>query len=144
MNRYYDVVVSGGGPAGLAAAIHAAKAGLEVVVLDPHGPKAIDKACGEGIMPGGVEALARLGVRPEGRPFVGIRYTLAHQPRCDAFGNFPIGSGLGVRRTVLSTALFERAAKSGVMFREGRVAGFTQEDDEIALADGTRAQWLIA
>jgi len=144
MNGYFDVVVAGAGPAGLATAIHASHAGLRVLVIDPHGPVSIDKACGEGIMPGGVEALAHLGIRPAGRPFVGIRYSLAHDPTCEAFGNFPIGSGLGVRRTVLSTALFEAAAKSGVSFREGRVAGFTQEKDEIALADGTRAHWLIA
>ncbi|MBX3225860.1 MAG: FAD-dependent monooxygenase [Labilithrix sp.] len=140
----FDVVVAGGGPAGLAAAIHAAHAGLRVLVVDPHGPASIDKACGEGIMPGGVDALRRLGVRPEGRPFVGIRYALAADPACEAFGNFPIGSGLGVRRTALSGALLDRAAMAGVRFREGRVAGFTQEGDEVTLADGTRARWLIA
>ncbi len=56
-----DVLVAGGGPAGLAAAIHAALAGLEAVVIEPRtGP--VDKACGEGVMPGGVAALRTLGV----------------------------------------------------------------------------------
>lgn len=45
-----DLLVVGGGPAGLATAIHGAKAGLEVVVVERRsGP--IDKACGEGLMP---------------------------------------------------------------------------------------------
>lgn len=46
-----DLLVAGGGPAGLATAIHGALAGMEVVVLEPR-PTPIDKACGEGLMPG--------------------------------------------------------------------------------------------
>lgn len=46
-----DLLIAGGGPAGLATAIHGALAGLEVVVVEPR-PTPIDKACGEGLMPG--------------------------------------------------------------------------------------------
>src|SRR5207253_2995692 len=70
-----DVFVIGGGPAGLAAAIAARKRGFEVVVADGAQPP-IDKACGEGVMPDGVAALARLGVAAtinHGFPFHGIR-----------------------------------------------------------------------
>ncbi|HVQ53114.1 MAG TPA: FAD-dependent monooxygenase, partial [Mycobacterium sp.] len=43
-----DLLVAGGGPAGLATAILGAKAGLEVVVVERRrGP--VDKACGEGL-----------------------------------------------------------------------------------------------
>ena len=45
-----DVLVVGGGPAGLATAIRCAQVGLSVTVAEPRtGP--IDKACGEGLMP---------------------------------------------------------------------------------------------
>jgi flavin-dependent dehydrogenase len=41
-----DLLVVGGGPAGLVTGLHAARAGLDVVVADRRqGP--IDKACGE-------------------------------------------------------------------------------------------------
>ena len=44
-----DVLVAGGGPAGLATAIRCALAGLEVTVAEPR-PGPIDKACGEGLI----------------------------------------------------------------------------------------------
>ena len=57
-----DVFVIGGGPAGLAAAIAARQRGLRVIVADGMQPP-IDKACGEGLMPDGLAALERLGIR---------------------------------------------------------------------------------
>jgi len=56
-----DVFIVGGGPAGLAAAIAARQKGFSVVLADGSEPP-IDKACGEGMMPGTLEALAALGV----------------------------------------------------------------------------------
>ena len=57
-----DVFVIGGGPAGLAAAIAARQRGFRVIVADGMRPP-IDKACGEGLMPDGLAALERLGIR---------------------------------------------------------------------------------
>ena len=49
------------------------RAGLAVVVREPRaGP--IDKACGEGLMPGAVAELVALDVHPHGRELAGIRY----------------------------------------------------------------------
>ena len=67
-----DLLVAGGGPVGLAAAIGARLRGLDVVVLEPR-RGVLDKACGEGLMPGALTELARLGVEPKtSRPFVGM------------------------------------------------------------------------
>ncbi|MBU7597140.1 FAD-dependent monooxygenase [Streptomyces sp. P38-E01] len=69
----FDVLIAGGGPAGLAAALCAERAGLRAAVVEPRvGP--VDKACGEGVMPSGVAALRSLGVLPAGRELRGIRY----------------------------------------------------------------------
>jgi len=56
-----DVLVIGGGPAGLAAAIAARQTGLGVVLADRAQPP-IDKACAEGLMPDALAALQRIGV----------------------------------------------------------------------------------
>lgn len=86
-----DLLVAGGGPAGLATAIHAARAGLDVVVAEPR-PGPVDKACGEGLMPAAVHALADLGVAVGGRPLRGIRYVDA---RYEAEAHFRAGPGRG-------------------------------------------------
>ncbi len=60
MNR--DIVIVGGGPAGAATAIHLARAGLDVCVLDrARFPR--DKACGEFLSPAATPLLEDLGVR---------------------------------------------------------------------------------
>lgn len=141
-----DVLVAGGGPAGLATAIHAAEAGFETVVVEPRrGP--IDKACGEGLMPGAVADLARLGVAlAPARPFRGIRYVDPARPAGEraAEARFRAGAvGLGVRRTVLHAALLERARRAGVRFVEARIGEVRQSDAWVSAGGGLRARWLV-
>ncbi|HPC81787.1 MAG TPA: NAD(P)/FAD-dependent oxidoreductase [Thermoanaerobaculaceae bacterium] len=113
-----DLVVVGGGPAGLATAVHARLAGMRVTVLDGQGP-VIDRACGEGLMPAGRDELDGLGVKLDPvwtAPFAGIRYCEEDDA---ADGRFPCGCGLGVRRTALHAALAARAEALGVDVRWG-------------------------
>lgn len=134
-----DLLVAGGGPAGLATAVHAARAGLEVVVVERRsGP--IDKACGEGLMPHSVRQLQRLGAQPDGRPFRGIRYL---DGRRTAEARFRDGAGRGVRRTVLHAALSEAATTAGVRVEHGEVGPVTQDSTSVSAA-GFRARYLAA
>ncbi|MFD9128481.1 NAD(P)/FAD-dependent oxidoreductase [Kitasatospora sp. NPDC059571] len=127
-----DLLVVGGGPAGLATALHAALAGLETVVAEPR-PGPVDKACGEGLMPAAVRELAALGVVPAGRPFTGIRYLDAAGGRT-ARAAFRQGHGLGVRRTVLHAALAARAAELGVTVLPRRITGVGVGADRVTAA----------
>lgn len=134
-----DLLVAGGGPAGLATAAYAARAGLEVVVVEPRrGP--IDKACGEGLMPHSLAHLQRLGVHTEGRPFHGIRYL---DGRHTAEARFTGGAGRGVRRTVLHDALSKAVADAGVRVVQGEVGELTQDATSVSAA-GLRARYLAA
>jgi len=61
--RSVDVVVVGAGPAGTAAAITAARSGLDVLVVDKATfPR--DKICGDGLTTGALRHLEHLGLQP--------------------------------------------------------------------------------
>jgi flavin-dependent dehydrogenase len=148
-NRETEILVVGGGPVGLAAAIEARLAGLDVIVVEPR-EGAIDKACGEGLMPGAVPALERLGVHPRGFPLRGVDY---RDGRRDASHRFVAGNGLGVRRTTLHSALRARADELGVRFVVDRVETVEQGSTGVRAggsgagssgAGRISADWLLA
>lgn len=137
-----DLVVAGGGPVGLAVALHAARAGLDVVVREPRtGP--VDKACGEGLMPGAVAELAALGVRPDGHALAGIRYVAASGHGAAAEATFAAGPGLGVRRTTLHAALSDALAHAGVPV-EAEPVRSVRDAGEHVLVDDEAARYLVA
>lgn len=142
MGEGTGVLVIGGGPAGLAAAIAARMKGFDVTVADCAKPP-IDKACGEGLMPGTLRALRELGVaiRPgDGQPFRGIRFVdSANSVEADFSGQ----SGFGIRRTILHQKMVERAEECGVtLLWNTSVAGLTSEG--AILGDKIiKAKWIV-
>jgi 2-polyprenyl-6-methoxyphenol hydroxylase-like FAD-dependent oxidoreductase len=148
-----DVAVVGAGPSGATIALLLARAGRQVVLLDrARFPR--DKACGEGLMPPGVEVLRRLGLYDAvlatgARPIQGVSYQHpGGHPK--AFAPFPpppdggAAWALGVRRTSFDAALvdavrhepratvIERARVTGLMRGpSGRVSGVETSGDPI-------------
>ncbi len=131
----WDLVVVGGGPAGLAVAIVAAEQGLSVVVVERRDFPS-DKACGEGVLPPGVKALERLGIadrfdRSTSYRFAGIRFIQEDGSAAQAF--MP-STGIGIRRTVLVEALAHRAQELGAVLRHRcSVVGFKATLNEAAV-----------
>ena len=138
------VLVVGGGPVGLACAIESRMAGLDATVIEPRAG-VIDKACGEGLMPGAVPALARLGVSPRGYPLRGIDY---RDGRRSAQHRFLAGNALGVRRTTLHAALLARAQELGAEFLTDRVDGIDQDAHRVrahtAGSGEITGDWVLA
>ncbi|MEU6279296.1 NAD(P)/FAD-dependent oxidoreductase [Streptomyces sp. NPDC047028] len=141
MRRRPDLLIVGGGPAGLATALHAARAGLDAVVAEPR-PAPVDKACGEGLMPGAVRALTALGLDVPGHPLTGIRYVQGPRRVQAAFRD---GPGLGARRTGLHGALHRAVLDAGVTVLPLRVAEVRQDATGVTVPGaGLRARWLVA
>ena len=133
-----DLLIVGGGPGGLATALHARRHGLSVIVVEPR-ESPIDKACGEGLMPGGLAELTSLGVDPAGMPFHGIAYVRRHRR---AQARFRSGPGRGVRRTTLHAALAARAKEQDTDWIRARVTTVEQDAHGVTAA-GVRAKWLV-
>jgi len=129
----FDVAV------GLVASIEARLAGLTVVVIEQR-DGTIDKACGEGLMPGALPALGRLGVDPDGMPIMGITYNQGARSVSHRFVGTP---GRGVRRTTLHDALSRRADELGVVRVVSKVDSLSQTADEVEVA-GMSARYLLA
>ncbi len=134
--------MAGGGPAGLATAIAARRRGLSVIVADGALPP-VDKPCGEGLMPDGVNALHQLGIAiPEDQAYAfrGIRF-LSGGIKAEA--TFPRGTAYGIRRTHLHRLMLEQAAACGVRtLWQSSVTGLHPEGALIA-GELVRARWVV-
>jgi flavin-dependent dehydrogenase len=137
----HDLLIVGGGPAGLATALHAARAGLDTVVAEPRRAP-VDKACGEGLMPGAVRSLAALGLEVPGLPLTGIRYVQGGRQVQAAFRH---GPGIGARRTDLHGVLHRAVLAAGVPVLPLRVEDVRQDGTGVTVpGTGLRARWLVA
>jgi flavin-dependent dehydrogenase len=112
-----DVLIVGGGPAGLASATALRQRGIDALVIEALKPP-IDKTCGEGLMPDARRELESLGVvfgEQDGATFTGIHFANRNGVREDCVtAEFRGGAGLGVRRVHLHARLAARAEEAGV------------------------------
>jgi len=111
----YDLAVIGGGPAGSAAAIRAARGGARVVVFE-KGPHGRDKVCGDGLTPRAVGALRELDIALDGAHRIdGLRMIAGRQRRelpWPQHGRFPSHGAVWPRRR-LDAHLVDAAEKAG-------------------------------
>lgn len=117
MNRQSDALIVGGGPAGASAAIHLARGGASVTLIErttgPH-----DKVCGDFLGGPALAVLAGLGIDAAtlgGAPIARVRL-IAGARMAEAPLPFP---AYGLSRRVLDEALLGRAAAAGALVRRG-------------------------
>ena len=122
MTEQFDLVISGGGPSGAAAAWQAVQTGARVLVVDKAGfPR--DKPCGDGLTARAVSYLQKMGLADEVATFHRINRVTVYSPSRWEL-SFPKRPGMPdhghtVSRTVLDTMLLEHAAKAGAVVRQG-------------------------
>lgn len=139
-----DVAIVGGGPAGLAVAIHAARRGLSTAVFERQ-TWPVDKACGEGLLTPGLVELEALGARqyltPEDcSPIVGIRYLQEDGTQVEA--HLPAPGGLGIRRLGLARALERAARESGAELKpQCHVQSVDRQPNEVRLTTAAGEQY---
>jgi menaquinone-9 beta-reductase len=113
--EHVDIAVIGGGPAGAATAIRAARAGARVVVFE-KGAHGRDKVCGDGLTPRAVGALQELGIDYDGAHRIdGLRMIAGRQRRqlpWPEHGRFPAHGAVWPRRR-LDAHLVDAAEKAG-------------------------------
>ncbi len=150
-----DVLIVGGGPGGAAAAIEAARAGLDAIIIDKAAfPR--DKCCGDGLTTGALRHLDQLGLEPDQVPSwrnIGDVYvrTPAGRQRL-----FPLpapdhperGPGLFAavaRRRDLDSALLALARSAGAeVFERHALTALTQTPDAVhALTEGPTGEVSI-
>jgi len=142
MNDSTDVLVVGGGPAGLALAIAARQKGMQVVVADGATPP-IDKTCGEGMMPETQAALRSLGVQLDpcdGFRFKGLRFV---QEGASVCAKFPQGLGLGLARPLLHARMIARAEECGVQLLWKTPVTAMDTQGVQARGRNMRARWIV-
>lgn len=128
----YDVAVIGGGLAGCSAAIHLARQGARVVLLEaktyPH-----HKVCGEVLSPECAGLLGELGLSVwlrQREPAVMDTVEITAPNGTGWTGHLP-GAAIGISRYALDRALAEQAAQEGIDLRtETTVTGIQGSLDD--------------
>ncbi len=148
MEKLYDVAIIGAGPAGSAAAIHAARAGYSTALIDSLDfPR--DKTCGDGLTPRAMHQLAALGVdvnpgyRNRGLKLHGYGGSVtAPWP-----ATYPTAEGTALPRTLFDALVRDAALTAGATFIQGTATAPEEGANGIASfrvgEDTVKARWVI-
>ena len=125
MNEIFDVAVVGAGPAGSSCALTLAQMGLKNLVLIDQEIFPRDKACGDGIGPGAVQLMRKLGIQSSLRDHVPIKYLSVSGPHgTRATGVLPpvagsVPVGYTIPRSIFDNYIFDAAIKAGAVNQSG-------------------------
>ena len=132
-DKYYDLLVIGGGPAGAATAYWAASAGLKTAIVEKKVfPR--QKTCGDGLTPRAVHQLSEMQLDHKltgYHKYEGLR-AIAHNKSIEMkWPDHPVfpSHGYVVRRCDLDTMVVENAIAAGAEFFEGMEAIRPLHDD---------------
>ena len=124
MAERFDLVIVGAGPGGSSTAYHAAKAGLDTLLIDRQEfPR--DKTCGDGLMPHAASEVALMGLadwldEPHHGKFTGFSiYTHTAFLRQNVPPSLHGPKGYVIKRKETDARLLERAISAGAEFRSG-------------------------
>ena len=129
MKNHYDVVIVGGGPGGSMAALHAARKGLSVLMLERDREIGLPVRCAEGVSEKGLRSL--VDVKPEGiaQKITGVTF---HAPSGDTVELSTEEVGFVLHRKIFDYDLAHMAAQAGAkILTRANVVGLLKKGDDI-------------
>jgi len=138
--KHFDLIVIGGGPAGAATAIQAARGGASVAIFE-KASSGRDKVCGDGLTPRAIGALQKLQINLEGIHKINGLRMIAGKTRRElewpSGGSFPSYGAVWTRRE-LDSHLLETASQSGAtIFYETEVIPVFEGERVTGVTSGT-------
>lgn len=139
MVEQYDVIIIGGGLAGLTSAIHLASKGYNLLVLERY-PYPHHKVCGEYVSNEVVPYLESLGVAlPDTVAIDTLQLSTKHGKLLQT--KLPLG-GFGISRYAFDNALYRRALCLGVSVKFETVKNVTFLDDSFTIDTENENRYL--